>query len=117
MLNLVANARDACKSSDAKISICTNFIVEDRGSPLGLTPGRYVVVQIRDTGIGMSPEIAERAFEPFYTTKEVGQGSGLGLSQVYGFARQSGGFARILSVPNGGTTIELYLPVTGEAKA
>jgi signal transduction histidine kinase len=64
----------------------------------------------------MVPEVAERAFEPFYTTKEVGKGSGLGLSQVYGFARQSGGLARILSRPKRGTTIELYLPIADEAK-
>jgi len=116
MLNLVANARDACNSSDAKISICTKSIVVSSDSSLGLTPGRYILVQTQDTGIGMVPEVAERAFEPFYTTKEVGKGSGLGLSQVYGFARQSGGLARILSRPKRGTTIELYLPIADEAK-
>ena len=79
-------------------------------SRLDLTPGEYVVVRVSDTGVGMSPEVQRRAFEPFYTTKDVGKGTGLGLAQIYGFARQSGGTVTIDSVPGKGTTVRLYLP-------
>lgn len=74
-----------------------------------VAPGQYVVVAVSDTGIGMLPEVAARAFDPFYTTKPVGQGTGLGLSQVYGFMKPSGGHVRIYSEPGQGTTVRLYL--------
>jgi CheY-like chemotaxis protein len=76
----------------------------------GLTPGEYVVLCVTDTGSGMPPDVLARAFEPFYTTKPIGQGTGLGLSQLYGFARQSGGHAAIYSEEGKGTTVKLYLP-------
>jgi CheY-like chemotaxis protein len=74
-----------------------------------LASGRYVVVAVSDTGVGMPPELIEKAFDPFFTTKPIGQGTGLGLSMVYGFARQSGGQVRIHSEPGIGTTVSIYL--------
>jgi CheY-like chemotaxis protein len=82
----------------------------------GLTPGRYLLISVADTGTGMSPEVLAHAFEPFFTTKDSGKGSGLGLSLVYGFAKQSGGHVQATSAPGLGTTISLYLPVD-EAEA
>jgi CheY-like chemotaxis protein len=85
---------------------------ETAAASLGLARGRYVTLSVRDTGVGMGPELLERAFEPFFTTKPLGQGTGLGLSMVYGFAKQSGGQVRIQSKPGAGTTVTLYLPAT-----
>ncbi|MBL6928506.1 MAG: PAS domain S-box protein [Rhodospirillales bacterium] len=76
-----------------------------------LPAGKYVVVDFSDTGYGMAPEVLERAFEPFFTTRDVGEGSGLGLSMVYGFAMQSDGHAAIESGPGSGTTVRMYLPI------
>ncbi len=113
ILNLVVNARDAMSGKGRTLTIET-FNLEldaERVAALGeIDPGPYVVVSVRDTGIGMSAETKARAVEPFFTTKEVGQGSGLGLSQVYGFARQSKGQIEIDSEPGRGTTVRLYLP-------
>jgi signal transduction histidine kinase len=112
MLNLIVNARDAMPTGGT-LSITTRNVVIAADDPAfvdDVAPGQYVMVTVADTGVGMNPETLERAFEPFYTTKEVGKGSGLGLSQLYGFVRQSGGTARIASTVAGGTTVTVYLP-------
>jgi PAS domain S-box-containing protein len=112
LLNLAVNARDAMPDG-GKLSIET-FNLDTRSAPQAtaenLPRGEYVVITVRDTGTGMSPEVLARAFEPFFTTKSVGQGTGLGLSQVYGFVRQSGGQVRITSADGAGTSIRIYLP-------
>jgi signal transduction histidine kinase/ActR/RegA family two-component response regulator len=114
LLNLAINARDAMPEG-GEITVATGSIVLDEdgaAASLGLGRGRYVTVSVSDTGVGMSPELLERAFEPFFTTKPLGQGTGLGLSMVYGFAKQSGGQVRIQSKPGAGTSVMLYLPAT-----
>ena len=110
LLNLGVNARDAMpKGGRFRIAARNlSFSRNDRGTK-GLV-GDFVAVTLSDTGTGMTPEVQARAFEPYFTTKEVGGGSGLGLSQVYGFARQSGGVALIESKVGQGTSITLYLP-------
>lgn len=113
-LNILINARDALEGRPApSVSIETkNVTVEDLGSMSydGLMPGRYVSVAITDNGAGMPASIRNRVMDPFFTTKEEGKGSGLGLSMVYGFVKQSGGTARIYSEEGVGTTIRLYFP-------
>ena len=114
LLNLVLNARDALPAAGSGlITIETaNVVLDvDDASEVGdIEPGDYVVLMVSDTGRGMAPEVLDRAFEPFFTTKGVGEGSGLGLSMVYGFAMQSGGQARIDSEEGRGTAAKLYLP-------
>ena len=119
-MNLCLNARDAMPAG-GRVTIATRNLDLDpaqaaaeraRGGGDDLAPGRYVVVEVVDTGAGMPPEVVSRAFEPFFTTKEVGQGSGLGLSMVYGFMKQSGGHVSINSVPGLGTAIRLFVPST-----
>jgi len=112
LLNLSINARDAMPNG-GKLTLSANDIVVDEsmfdeGEPVA--PGRYVEIAVSDTGTGMSREVIARAFDPFFTTKGVGKGSGLGLSMVYGFARQSDGFVRIYSELGQGTSIKLFLP-------
>jgi PAS domain S-box-containing protein len=112
LLNLAINARDAMPD-DGKLTIsAANATLEEihLASQTELSPGDYVVLTVSDTGAGMTPEVLAHVFEPFYTTKEVGEGSGLGLSMVYGFAKQSGGGLVIRSEPGHGTTVEIYLP-------
>ena len=111
MLNLGVNARDAMPNGGAlTLSIKTVSLAGEVEAD-GLH-GNYVLLEISDTGVGISPELISRIFEPFFTTKGPGKGTGLGLSQVYGFARQSGGTATVRSIPGKGTTVALYLPVT-----
>ncbi len=116
ILNLVGNARDAMPDGGRIVIATRNVRLEHGGTP-DLPAGSYVRVLVGDTGIGMDAATAAKAFEPFFTTKGVGQGSGLGLSQVYGFAKQAGGDVRIVSAPGKGTTIEILLPRTAEPTA
>ena len=110
LLNLVLNARDAMPEGGV-LSLKTENVQVSEGDAAarGVAPGSYVLVSVRDTGGGMSPEVQAHAFEPFFTTKEPGKGSGLGLSQVYGFVTQSGGHVVLDSEPGGGTVVLLYL--------
>jgi signal transduction histidine kinase len=114
VLNLVINARDAMPDG-GRLSVSTGQATlgpaDLTGNPDAI-PGDFVSVSVRDTGFGMTAEVMGRVFEPFYTTKEVGKGSGLGLSQVYGFARQSGGHIRLVSTPEEGTEATLWLPIS-----
>jgi len=112
ILNLVVNARDATPAG-GRITLATRDAVlpQDAAPPdPEMAPGRYVLVSVSDTGTGMTPEVRAQAFNPFFTTKEVGKGSGLGLSQIYGFTKQSGGHVTIESTPGHGTTVRLYMP-------
>jgi PAS domain S-box-containing protein len=111
ILNLAANARDAMSRSGRLIFRTENVTTD--GDAVDQPAGDYVVLSVADTGCGMTADVLERAFEPFYTTKEVGKGTGLGLSQVYGFAKQSGGAARIESRVGKGTTVRIFLPRAG----
>jgi signal transduction histidine kinase len=114
ILNLCLNARDAMPEGGRLTITTANLTIEPLGTGTGshgdLTPGCYVQVAISDTGMGMTPEVKARAFDPFFTTKGPGAGSGLGLSQVYGMARQSGGGVTIDSEAGQGTCVTLYLP-------
>ena len=114
ILNLALNARDAMPDGGA-LTVETSVVDLDKDCAAtvpGLSPGRYLVVAVSDTGVGMPPELIERAFDPFFTTKPLGQGTGLGLSMVYGFARQSGGTVRIDSEVGMGASVKLYLPTS-----
>jgi PAS domain S-box-containing protein len=120
LLNLVANARDALTEPGGTITIETRNVRIDRGRAKSLgeiAAGSYVMIAVHDTGVGMTPETRARAIEPFFTTKAPGRGSGLGLSQVYGFARQSNGQIEIESRPGQGTTVRLYLPRLADSVA
>ena len=112
VLNLAINARDAMPSG-GELSIRTEntTLEEDETSFDGAPPaGSYVCISVSDNGTGMSKEILSRVFEPFFTTKPPGRGTGLGLSTIYGFAKQSNGHITIYSEPGVGTTVNLYLP-------
>jgi signal transduction histidine kinase/CheY-like chemotaxis protein len=118
ILNLAVNARDAMNHS-GRLTITTENVTANHNCAADLAPGDYSVVSVSDTGCGMSEDVLSRAFEPFYTTKEIGKGTGLGLSQVYGFAKQSGGTVQIESEVGRGTKVRIYIPrqegpLTGE---
>lgn len=111
VLNLALNARDAMAAGGTLTIETRNVFLDVEDARLNdVQPGAYVMIAVGDNGIGMTRETMARAFEPFYTTKDVGKGTGLGLSMVYGFAKQSGGLAKIHSQPGAGTVVKLYLP-------
>jgi CheY-like chemotaxis protein len=114
ILNLAFNARDAMKEGGTLKISAQNVILD--GKPDGLR-GEHVALRVSDTGTGMSPEIQERVFEPFFTTKSYGEGTGLGLSQVFGFAKQIGGAVEVRSEVGKGSTFCLYLPASRGATA
>jgi PAS domain S-box-containing protein len=111
LLNLCINARDAMPEGGNLTIAADNRVLDDRSAGArGVAAGEYVSLCVTDTGTGMTEEVLGRAFEPFYTTKPIGMGTGLGLSMVYGFAKQSGGQAEIKSEPGKGTSVCIYLP-------
>ena len=112
LLNLAINARDAMPDGGRLTIETANAEIDEASTALHpeVEPGEYVVVSVSDTGIGMPPEVVAKAVDPFFTTKPVGEGTGLGLSMIYGFAKQSGGHLRISSEVGKGTTVKLYLP-------
>jgi len=111
VLNLCINARDAMPNGGRLTIETGNRWIDARTAKAqDLEPGQYVSICVSDTGTGMAPEVAARAFEPFFTTKPLGEGTGLGLSMIYGFVRQSGGQVRIYSEPGQGAMVCLYLP-------
>ena len=111
VINLAINARDAMPGGGTlRIETANVSVPSEDASEGGLSAGDYTMVMVSDTGAGMAPEVAARAIEPFFTTKEVGRGTGLGLSQVYGFVTQSGGHIEIDSAVGEGTVVRVYLP-------
>jgi hypothetical protein len=110
LLNLAINARDAMPDGGRLIISTRNARLDGTTGTPALAPGDYVCIGVSDTGVGMSAEVAARAFDPFFTTKPIGQGTGLGLSMIYGFARQSNGHVTISSRLGQGTLVKLYLP-------
>jgi signal transduction histidine kinase/CheY-like chemotaxis protein len=119
IMNLAVNARDAMPTG-GMLSLSTTNLSLAPGDPLPepeLTPGRYVVLAIRDTGPGMPPEVLAHLFEPFFTTKGAGRGTGLGLATVYGIVKQSGGFIAVRSAPGEGTAFQVFLPATTPSRS
>jgi PAS domain S-box-containing protein len=116
VVNLITNARDAMPEGGT-VTLATREVEVDagaRGGPHALPPGRYAEMSVGDTGAGMSSDVAKKAFDPFFTTKPVGQGTGLGLSTVYGVLKQAGGEICIDSEPGHGTTVHVLLPLVDE---
>jgi CheY-like chemotaxis protein len=111
LLNLCINARDAMPDGGTlTIETVNQTLDAARAAAQGLAPGDYTCISVGDTGTGMTPEVMARAFDPFFTTKPLGQGTGLGLSMIYGFAKQSGGHVTIHSKAGKGTRVEIHLP-------
>jgi PAS domain S-box-containing protein len=112
LLNLVVNSRDAMPDGGVLTISTENAVLQpdDITNVQDFSPGEYAMLAVSDTGTGMPPEVVERIFEPFFTTKKFGKGSGLGLSMIYGFVRQSGGYVTVDSEVDRGTTVKLYLP-------
>ncbi len=112
ILNLTLNARDAMPDGGQLLIETSNVTIDTAGASeiKGMIPGEFVLLSISDTGTGMAPEVLSQVFEPFFTTKGAARGSGLGLSTIYGFAKQSGGAVAIYSEQGEGTTVNLYLP-------
>jgi CheY-like chemotaxis protein len=119
IVNLAINARDAMDGAGRLTIEAGNAMLDDEYTRHyeDLASGQYVMVAVSDTGCGMTPEILARAFEPFYTTKVEGRGTGLGLSMAYGFMKQTGGHIKLYSEPGHGTTVKLYLPRSMEEEA
>ena len=111
LLNLCINARDAMPDGGSiRIETANRWIDQTTAEGLDLSEGPYLALSVTDVGTGMSEEVAAKAFDPFFTTKPLGQGTGLGLSMIYGFAKQSGGQVRMLSELGQGTTVQIFLP-------
>ena len=116
VMNLVVNARDATpKGGRVRVETASAVVRDAEMAPCpGMAPGEYVVIEVNDSGSGMTPEARARIFEPFFTTKELGKGTGLGLSVVYGIVAQSGGFISVDTAPGKGSTFRVYFPRTSK---